>query len=129
MFYVLKKAEFNILKVRFYSTDCCSLIEFSLVLVPLDDFGNSMLVDKFEECFQFIGPLLSSTQWMLVPYFFWLQDSHILIESIVKLTQCLLAPATVETVVYLKDTAHLTWRQICSRTRLSNRTARRWYEW
>ena len=31
-------------------------------------------------------------------------------------------PATVETVVYLKDTAHLTWRQIASKTEVASST-------
>src|SRR5271165_6743518 len=38
-------------------------------------------------------------------------------------------PATVETVVYLKDTAHLTWRQIASKTKVASSTAQRWYAW
>lgn len=38
-------------------------------------------------------------------------------------------PVTAETVVHLKDVARLTWRQITARTKVSNRTARRWYQW
>ena len=38
-------------------------------------------------------------------------------------------PVTAETVVHLKDVAHLTWRQITARTKVSNCTARRWYQW
>ena len=38
-------------------------------------------------------------------------------------------PVTAETVVHLKDVAHLTWRQITARTKVSNHTARRWHQW
>ena len=33
--------------------------------------------------------------------------------------------ATVETVVYLKDTAHLIWRQFASKTEVASSTAQR----
>jgi hypothetical protein len=37
--------------------------------------------------------------------------------------------ADVKTIVYLKDTAHLTWRQIQVQTKVPTRTAQRWYQW
>ena len=33
--------------------------------------------------------------------------------------------ATIEIVVYLKDTAHLTWRQIASKTKVASSTTQR----